>query len=91
MDIPGAKIGLPMVTANARAEIKGEVSGGVASVNLDIGACGCLGAWKLKKCWCNPTKWLPVNVYSGNYDFSHLCVNPNQGVNPNQVPAALLL
>ena len=63
MNIPSATIGLPLVSANARAEIRGEVSGGVAAVHLDIGACGCVGVWKLKKCWCNPTDWLPVNVY----------------------------
>jgi hypothetical protein len=78
MDIPGAKVGLPLVSANARAEIHGEINGGVAAVHLDIGACGCVGVWKLKKCWCNPTNWLPVNVFTGQYDFSRLCVAKNQ-------------
>jgi hypothetical protein len=96
MDIPGASIGLPMVKANARAEIRGDISGGVVSVHLDIGACGCVGVWKLKKCWCNPTKWLPVNVFSGSYDgFKKLCPASNQqpaALLPasNQQPAALL-
>jgi hypothetical protein len=87
MNIPGATIGLPLVSANARAEIRGEVSGGVAAVQLDIGACGCVGVWKFKKCWCNPTDWLPVNVYAGSYDFSNLCANrPNPSPNDPAPP-----
>ena len=74
MDIPGAGFNVAIAKLQARAEISGEISGGVVGARLHIGACGCAGVWKLKKCWCNPTSFLPVKVFEGRYDFSRLCV-----------------
>lgn len=73
MDIPGASFGIPIATLTARAEISGEISGGVAAARLNIGACGCAGIWRFKKCWCNPTGWLPVRIIEGRADFRRLC------------------
>jgi len=73
MDIPGAEFSIAIASLKAHAVLNGQVSAGVAGVSLNIGACGCVGVWKLKKCWCDPTNWLPVKVWEGKYDFSPLC------------------
>ena len=74
MDIPGAGFSLVVARLKARAELSGRVSGGVITAGLNIGACGCVGfLWWDLACHCNPTKYLPVRVIQGRFDFSHLC------------------
>lgn len=73
--IPGATFEVGIASAGARAELSGDVSRGIISTRLAIGACARLGVGPFSKELCNPSALrLPITVIHGpRYDFSRFC------------------
>ena len=73
--IPGATFEVGFANAGARAELSGDVSRGIISTRLAIGACARLGVGPFSKELCNPSALrLPITVINGpRYDFSRFC------------------
>jgi hypothetical protein len=73
--IPGATFEVGIASAGARAELSGDVSRGIISTRLAIGACARLGLGPFSRELCNPSALrLPITVINGpRYDFSRFC------------------
>lgn len=73
--IPGATFEVGIASAGARAELSGDVSRGIISTRLAIGACARLGVGPFSRELCNPSALrLPITVINGpRYDFSRFC------------------